>query len=495
MLKTFVSVWVVLLLLSSRATAEKPNVLFIFADDQAFDTIAALGNDEVETPNLDRLVQRGTTFTHAYNMGSWSGAVCVASRHMLNTGRFIWEAQQESNRLGGGGKAKKEGNAKPVENFQQRNLMWSQLMGAAGYDTYFSGKWHVRAKAEEIFDFVRNVRPGMPNQTPQGYNRPLPDKPDPWSPFDPKFEGFWKGGKHWSEVLADDAEEFLRAAAKKQDPFFMYLAFNAPHDPRQAPKEFVDKYPVDEVKVPASYLPEYPYNEVMKSGRGLRDEKLAPFPRTEHSVRVHRQEYYAIITHMDVQIGRMLDALEASGKADNTWIFFSADHGLGVGHHGLMGKQNMFDHSVRVPLIVAGPGVAAGAKKEGAVYLQDIMATTLELAESDNTAHVDFKSLLPILEGEREENYSAVYGAYLDAQRSVVADGYKLILYPKDAVVLLFDLKKDPLEMNNLAKDSAQKDRLKALFSSLLKLQEQNGDSLDLRAVYGDDLSLFFPDE
>jgi choline-sulfatase len=468
----------------SRVFGERPNVLFIFADDQAFDTIAALGNDEIETPNLDRLVQRGTTFTHAYNMGSWSGAVCVASRHMLNTGLFIWEAEAESNRLGGGGKKKKGDTVPATENFQQKNLMWSQLMGAAGYDTYFSGKWHVRAAADQIFDVSRNIRPGMPNQTPEGYNRPLPDKPDPWSPYDPKFEGFWKGGKHWSEVLGDDAEEFLGMAAKKDKPFFMYLAFNAPHDPRQSPKEFVDKYPVDEINVPASFVPEYEFNEAMKSGRGLRDEKLAPFPRTEHSVRVNRQEYYAIITHMDVQIGRMLDALEATGKADNTWIFFSADHGLAVGRHGLMGKQNMFDHSVRVPLIVVAPGVETGAKKDGAVYLQDIMATSLELAGAEKPDHVDFKSLQSILRGERDENYDAIYGAYLDGQRAVTDDGYKLILYPKAEAVLLFDLKNDPGEMKNLAEDPAQADRVKALFHTLLELQEENGDKLDLRTVY-----------
>ena len=474
------------MLASAQARAEKPNILFIFADDQAFDTIAALGNDEIETPNLDRLVQRGTTFTHAYNMGSWSGAVCVASRHMLNTGMFIWDAETESQRLGGSGKKKKPADAASVKNFQEKNQMWSQLMAAAGYDTYFSGKWHVRAAADQIFEVSRNIRPGMPNQTPEGYNRPLADKPDLWSPYDPKFEGFWKGGKHWSEVLGDDAEEFLAMAAKKDDPFFMYLAFNAPHDPRQSPKEFVDKYPVDDVKVPASFVPEYSFNEAMKSGRGLRDEKLAPFPRTEQSVKVNRQEYYAIITHMDVQIGRMLDALEATGKADNTWIFFSADHGLAVGHHGLMGKQNMFDHSVRVPLMVVGPGVEAGAKKQGAVYLQDIMATSLDLAEVKMPEHVDFQSLLPILEGDRAENYPAVYGAYLDSQRAVTEDGYKLILYPKAEAVLLFDLGEDPGEITNLADEAEQKERVKALFASLLKLQQENGDKLDLREVYPD---------
>ncbi|HAV61561.1 MAG TPA: choline-sulfatase, partial [Verrucomicrobiales bacterium] len=110
-----------------------------------------------------------------------------------------------------------------------------------------------------------------------------------------------------------------------------------------------------------------------------------------HAVKVHRQEYYAIITHMDAQIGRILDALEATGKADNTHIFFTADHGLAVGHHGLLGKQNMYEHSLRPPLIVAGPGIPRGRRIEARVYLQDIMPTTLELAGAPVPDHVEFR--------------------------------------------------------------------------------------------------------
>ncbi len=124
---------------------DRPNLLFLFSDDQCFETIRALGMTDIDTPNLDRLVEGGTTFTHAYNMGSWSGAVCVASRHMLNTGAFVWHAEAISNRIGSeAGKGKKaaaagdDGAAWP--DFPARGLMWSQLMEKAGYDTYFTGK-------------------------------------------------------------------------------------------------------------------------------------------------------------------------------------------------------------------------------------------------------------------------------------------------------------------------------------------------------------------
>lgn len=451
------------------AGGEKPNVLFIFADDQCFETVHAFGHESIETPNLDRLVESGVSFTDAYNQGSWTGAVCVASRTMLNTGRFLWKAKQVD---------------KTCEKEREAGRFWSEYLKQAGYDTYMSGKWHIKADAEKAFDHVVHVRPGMPNQTPTGYNRPIDGVPDPWCPWDPKFEGFWKDGTHWSEVLGNDGVGFLSEAARRDKPFFMYLAFNAPHDPRQSPKSFVDRYPLDTVDVPANFLPEYPYKDSIGCSKGLRDEKLAPFPRTEHAVKVHRQEYYAIITHMDVQVGRILDALEASGKAKNTYIFFTADHGLAVGHHGLLGKQNLYDHSVRVPFIVTGPGVPKGVKNDTPIYLQDVMPTTLDLAGVDGPEHVQFKSLVPLVRGKSKDHYDAVYGGYLDLQRSVKQDGYKLLLYPKIAKVRLYHVAADPNEMEDLADDPGQLPRMKKLFARLLGLQKETGDELDLESVY-----------
>ena len=465
------------------SAAEKPNILFIFADDQCFETIREFGLTDIDTPNLDKLARRGTTFTHAYNMGSWSGAVCVASRHMLNTGAFVWKAEEISKKLGGGNKQKP---APAVEgdwpNFQQAGLMWSQLMTKAGYTTYFTGKWHVKADTKKIFDVERNTRGGMPNQTPQGYNRPIDGQPDPWSPYDPKFEGFWKGGKHWSEVVGDDAVDFLGMAKEDEKPFFMYIAFNAPHDPRQSPKEFVDRYPLERIKMPSNFLPEYPHKDQIDCSAGLRDEKLAPFPRTENAVKVNRQEYYAIITHMDEQIGRALDALDASGKADNTWIFFTADHGLAVGHHGLMGKQNLFDHSMRVPFIVAGPGIEAGAKNDAKIYLQDVMPTSLELAGAEKPGHVQFKSITPLLKGDAEKSYDAIYGGYLKGQRAIIKGDLKLLLFPRVPLIQMFDTKADPDEVSNIYEEN--KAEAKAMFAEFLKLQEETGDTLDLKSVF-----------
>jgi len=450
---------------------EQPNILFIFADDHCYKAVNALHNKEVMTPHLDSLVERGTTFTHAYNMGAWGGAVCVASRGMLNTGLSVWRANELLS------------DREASKTFVAEKKTWSQLMSAAGYETYFSGKWHVKMNPEEMFDHVVNVRPGMPRGTPTGYNRPLADGTDPWDPADPKFGGFWAGGTHWSEVLANDGINFLISAAKRENPFFMYLAFNAPHDPRQAPQEYLDMYPTESIALPPGHCGEYEHNEIMGSGRKLRDEKLGTFPRTENGVRVNRREYYALITHMDAQIGRILEALEKSGKADNTYVIFSADHGLGVGHHGLFGKQNMFEHSMRVPFMVVGPDVKAAAKVSQPIYLQDVMATCLDLAGAEKPDFVEFNSVRPLLTGT-ESFYPAVYGAYTQQQRMVAKDGFKLILYPKGQISLLYDLKKDPEELENLAGNPENLPRMKQLFSELTTLQANFADKIDLATIY-----------
>jgi choline-sulfatase len=467
-------------------TQSKPNVLFIFADDQTFESIGALNNNEIKTPNLDRLKDMGASFTHTFNQGSWAPAVCVASRCMLNTGKFVWRAAQFSP------KSQKREDPNLPEQMPEAYVTpatpkgyWSEFMKDAGYDTYMAGKWHVEKKASEVFDVTGTVRGGMPNQTSGRYDRAfIEGEPDSWSPYDKSKNGFWKGGKHWSEVLGDEALGFLETAKNDDDPFFMYVAFNAPHDPRQSPKKYVDMYPLENITIPESFLPEYPYCEEAGAGHHLRDEKLAPYPRTEYSIKVNRQEYYAIITHMDAQIGRILDALEASGKADNTYIIFTADHGLAVGDHGFVGKQNMYDRSIRVPMFVAGPKIPEGKIIDEKVYLQDAMATAMDVAGSESIAEIDFQSLLPLCTGKSKKGYEAIYGTYLNCQRMIRTDKYKMIIYPIANVVRLYDIKNDPEEMKDLAGDKKYKKVMDKLFKEFNALQKQVGDPLDVTEYY-----------
>lgn len=449
--------------------ADRPNVVFLFADDLTYASIRELGNPEIETPNLDRLVRRGTTFTRAYNQGGFHGAVCIASRTMLVTGRSLWHARDLDQQFQKG---------------QKDRLLWPELMKRAGYDTYFTGKWHVAVDPAKVFDTVSHVRPGMPKTVEPAYDRPRDDRPDPWKPWDEELGGYWEGGRHWSAVVADDAIEFLTRAKEHENPFFLYVAFNAPHDPRQSPKEFVDRYPLESIRLPASFLPEYPWKDAIGCSAELRDEKLAPFPRTEHAVKVHRQEYYAIITHLDEQIGRILDALDAAGHGDDTCVFFTADHGLAVGQHGLVGKQNLYDHSVRIPFIAMGPPFPKNRRIDTPIQLQDVAPTALELAGAAIPEDFEFRSLLPHLAESRSTPDRAVYGAYMDLQRSITQDGFKLILYPAVPKVLLFNLRDDADERQDLSDEPSYRDLQRRLFAQLQVLQRERDDPLDLTVAF-----------
>lgn len=470
-----------------------PNILFLFTDDQTFDAIHALGNDQIITPHLDQIVHSGTTFTHAFNMGAWNGAVCAASRAMIISGRSVWNANEFRQRW-----IQKDSLA--------LSQTWGRLMAAKGYDTYMTGKWHVDAPPENVFQEVSHVRPGMPKDRfnfkeirarleeqpdehlamsnykfPVGYNRPTSPDDDSWNPADTSFGGFWEGGKHWSEVLRDDAVSYIESAKNRPNPFFMYLAFNAPHDPRQAPQEYLDMYPLEEITIPSSFQSVYPDRYAIGNGSSLRDEALAPFPRTEYAVKKHLQEYYAIITHLDAQIGLIIAALKESGKLDNTYIFLTADHGLAVGKHGLIGKQNMYDHSIRVPLVIAGPDIPADQKINTEVYLQDLMPTSLDIANIDQPDYVEFNSLLPIAKNEATKgNYDSIYCGYIDLQRMIRMDGFKLILYPKIPKVKLFDLRTDPFEKRDLSDLAEYQNQLRKLKKELYTYAERINDPMDL---------------
>lgn len=456
----------------SEAGKSRPNILFLFADDLAVDGVRALGGKEVETPNLDRLVARGTVFTHAYNMGSWNGAVCIASRAMLMTGRSVWRAKAVSGK-------------KAMAAEQAAGRLWPGMMAAAGYRTFMTGKWHNEIDPALCFDEVRHVRGGMAKARKEGYNRPLEEVADSWNPADPALGGFWEGGRHWTEVAAEDAMGFVRDGRTMEKPWFAYVAFNAPHDPRQSPQEFLDKYPADRITVPENCLPLYPYREELGLGKSLRDERLAPFPRTPHAIQVHRREYYAMVTHLDVWIGRILEELEKSGQAERTWICFTSDHGLALGRHGFMGKQSLYEHSTSVPLVIAGPGVAAGARIASPVYLQDAMPTLLEVAGAKVPEHVEFRSLRPLLQPDAAAmGRDVIYGTDLNQQRAVTIGGWKLLAYPPAKVLRLYQVAEDPSEMKDVAREPDLAGRVRDLFARLRAEQARLGDPLDLLTAF-----------
>ena len=414
----------------SALAADKPNVLFLFTDDQRNDTVRAHGNEHIQTPHTDRLVKNGTSFLNAYIMGATSPAVCAPSRAVLMSGRTLWNAESQglwSSNLSGKFKS------------------LPQVFREAGYTTFGTGKQH-----NGTGEFARSFNAGSKiffgGMTKSQYVLPLRE----YSPDGNYKQSSQHKGTHSAEVYATAAVEFLEKQADSKDPFFAYVSFQTPHDPRQSPKPFMDMYKPEDIPLPVSFQPEHPFDNGMLR---IRDEGLERFPRKPGRIQKHIADYYAMVSHTDAQVGRILDALEKTGKMDNTIIVFSSDNGLAVGRHGLLGKQNVYEHSVRVPLIITGPGIPKNETRDHLTYVYDIYPTLCERAGLTTPETVQFKSLNPQIKSAKAEGREHLIFAFMDWQRSVRDSRYKLIEYcVKDArTTQLFDLSKDPHEMVNLA--------------------------------------------
>ena len=431
--------------------ATKPNILFLVSDDQRADTVRALGNPRIQTPNLDRLVQQGFAFTNAYCMGSMVGAVCVPSRAMFLTGRSLFRATRS---LQSGVIA-------------STHTLWPELFRKSGYRTFGIGKWHNdRASFARAFDGGGPVFFGG-----MGEQAKLPLDPYDAKGVFPKNQQR-TANRFSSEVFADAAIEILHRAPT--DPFVLYVAFTVPHDPRTPPAPYAAKYSSDNMELPVNFLPKHPFDN---GELNVRDENLLPTPREGEAVRKEIAAYYALIDHMDAQIGRILNALEISGQAQNTIIVFVSDHGLALGSHGLLGKQNLYEHSIRAPLILSGPGIPRARRSGALCYLFDVFPTLCELAGRQLPRSVEGRSLMPIMTGESKQHRDSIFTAYRDVQRAIRNERWKLIHYPKGNRYQLFDLEADGSELHDLAGKPEHRGRVIDLISQLQKLQRQFGDS------------------
>lgn len=420
----------------------KKNVLLFFTDDQRFDTIAALGNSEILTPNLDALVEQGTSFTHAHIPGGTVGAVCMPSRAMLHTGKTLFRLKQN-------------GAVIPTE-----HTMLGEVLQNTGYRTYGTGKWHngPETYARSFTDGGEIFFGGMNDH----WNVPAYDF-DPTQKYDQTRKvisnPFYSNtvttgrcdhvhlGKHSSELFCEHAANWIKQY-DTEDPFFMYISLMAPHDPRSMPESFLKMYDPEKIKLPENFVPEHEFDYGV---RNIRDELLAPYPRIPEEMRVHIAEYYAMITHLDHELGKVIEALKSAGKYEDTLIIFAGDNGLALGQHGLMGKQSAYEHSIRVPLIFAGPSIPKGETRDSYVYLFDIYPTLCELIGIHTPPSVEGLSLVPVIHNEQASVRDELYLAYADLIRAVKDHRYKLIHYKyKDETHFqLFDLQTDPLERIN----------------------------------------------
>ena len=395
---------------------KRPNFLFILVDDQSpFDLKAYNSKSPLDSPVLDQLAAEGMVIDGAHHMGAWVGAVCTPSRHMIMSGRSVWHIPNR-------GKQDRNPNADDPTMVPSR-LEQSTLpavFNAAGYRTMRTCKnGNSYDKANALFTVSRTAT---------------------------KRGGTEETGSAWH---AKQVIEYLeqRQAESIEDPFFIYLGFSHPHDTRDGTEELLGKYGatnhVDQSVLPATnklqpqlpsnYLPKHPFHHGHPK---LRDEVAVSGVwerRDPATIRNELGREMACSENIDRQIGRVLQRLESMGELENTYVIYTSDHGMAIGRHGLQGKQNLYEHTWRVPMIVKGPGIKPGTRAPGNIYLMDLLATFCDLAGIDAPETNEGLSFKSVLEGQLETTRDVLYGVYcggtLPGIRCVKQGQWKLIKY------------------------------------------------------------------
>jgi len=416
---------------SLAVEAKRPNILFILVDDQSpFDLKCYDPKSSLETPHIDRLAREGMVFDGAYHMGAFVGAVCTPSRHMIMSGRSVWHLPIAP-------QAMLKGLCPP--DLEQQTI--PAVFNRAGYATMRTCKQGNSYEAANKLFTVRH------DATKRG--------------------GTAETGSAWH---GDRVMDYLasREASKDPKPFLIYYGFSHPHDERDGTPELLAKYGAvnhldkdnpppahaRQPRLPANYLPAHPFPH---GHPGLRDEVAVSGVwerRDERTIRNELGREFACGENIDIQIGRVLAKLEAMGELDNTYIFYTADHGMAIGRHGLQGKQNLYQHTWRVPFIVKGPGIQPGSRVEGNIYLMDVLATLCDLTGTAVPASNEGASFKPVLTGQAQTVRDVLYGVYSGGtkpgMRSVKQGDWKLIKY--DVMnggvreTQLFNLKDNPDE-------------------------------------------------
>jgi arylsulfatase A-like enzyme len=443
------------------AWAARPNIVFILTDDMRPDAMGLLGHPVVKTPNLDSLAREGVTFTRAV-VGY---PICHVSRAELFTGCCAFRTGVQYR-----GKA-----------LDATLALWPDTFRRSGYRTWFSGKWHNDGHPKTrgfqttsgLFssggDKTRVPMLDHAGRPATGYTG--------WT-----FKTDQGAVEHDKGVgLTPDTDRFISDGAidliqsNPSEPFFLQVSFAGPHDPRIDPRGYEHRYDPAKVPLPANFVKEHPFDHGNASGR---DEILLKRPRDPDEVRAELAVYFAVIANLDEQVGRIVAALRESGAWENTVLIFSSDHGLALGSHGLIGKQNMYEHTVGVPLMMRGPGIPQGQRISAQCYLRDLFPTTCDLADIPIPRTVQSRSLAPLLAGKDAPIYDEVYSCFTDTQRMIRDSQWKLVWYPKLKRYQLFDVIEDPNELHDKSKAPEHAQRVEAMTIKLEAWLKQNGDPL-----------------
>lgn len=468
-----------LIVLAALLTAapSQPDVVFIISDDLTAEALACYGNDQCQTPNIDRLADRGVKFTSAY----CQYPVCGPSRAAMMSGMY-----PESIGVIGNGSSEKF-----TENLGNRPSMSQHFRDNGYYAARCSKIYHMRvpgditlgvsgpdhaASWDETFN-AHGAEWMTPGRVSHMSNEKL--RLDPTGHYKLGFGGaFWAVREHnrgsdgpamsdklaaaqqaWSgpKTQPDDqaTAQALRTLSERDAdrPLFLAIGYVRPHVPLVAPESFFESYPIDEIKLPRTQDDDYadiPKAALPRTGAkmGMKGSR----PRQEI-----RSAYYACVEYMDSQVGKIIDAIEASGRADNTIVVFTSDHGYFLGEHDFWSKMGLHDESVRIPMVIAGPGIEPGVTDALAQQI-DYYPTLSELAGLEIPQHVEGRSLTPALADNSTNVHRAVFTNRLKGHL-VRTEGWAYMKH-RDSSEELYDMKTDPQQFRNVVAAPALKSTL-----------------------------------
>lgn len=438
------------------------NVLFIMDDQHRFDYLGCAGADYVHTPNIDRLAARGVRFTHCCT----NAPICAPARIGLATGlqparigaldnssylpqsapTYYQRLRDHGYRVGCVGKLDLAKPAHYNGRFGDRPCVYGW---GFTHPEECEGKQHAGSSPTPLGPYTYYLQErGLLRQFHEDYRaRARADSligasHDSVLPTD-AFEDAYIGRRavEWLERIPDDF------------PWHLFVSFVGPHNPFDPPTEYADRY--RQADMPPAIL-----DPMDGKPSWLKRRQIATEPE---GVAVTRRQYCAAIEAVDDQLGLLLDALERRGMLENTYIVFSSDHGEMLGDHGLYTKHVAYEPSLRVPLIVAGPGIGEGRVSDALIELIDLNPTICALAGLPAQEHIDARSFAPILRGESATHRGEVVSAEIN-YRCIRTDRYKFILNYND-LPELYDLKEDPRELENIAQ--AHPDLVRTLASRL----------------------------
>jgi len=444
--------------LSAAAGDGRPNILYIMADDHAAHAISAYGSKINKTPQIDRIAREGRRFSDCFVTNS----ICTPSRAAILTGKYSHI------------------NGVPVFNrFDGSQPTVAKYLQAAGYQTGMIGKWHLGSDPTG-FDYW-NILPG------QGVY------------FDPAFitrAGFQKHTGYCTDIITEFALDFLKDRPRDK-PFFLMCHHKAPHRPWQPDEKHRKKWENVQVPEPETFNDDYATRSdaareaTMRIDRDLRPGDYKRKPPAGLSAtglkkwkyQRYMQDYLACIDSIDDSVGTLLDYLERHGLAENTIVIYTSDQGFFLGDHDWFDKRFMYEESLRMPFLVRWPGtIKAGSVSDAMILNVDFAPTLMAAAGLQIPADIQGRSFLPLLKGETSKDWrTSMYYRYyhypqdhrVQPHYGLRTEQYKLIYFNKINQWELFDLKKDPHELNNLYGKPAYAETIQSLKEEMYRLKKE----------------------